>query len=970
MTPERWQQVRDVLERALELAPKQRSAFLDRACSSDSSLRQEVETLLASSPDVPPSFLQSSALRVTLASGSKLGPYEIVGPLGAGGMGEVYRARDTRLDRTVAIKILPAYLSSDPVRAQRFKHEAKTISSLNHPHICVLYDVGSQDGVDYLVMECIEGETLAKRLEKGPLPLEQVLKYGMQIADALDKAHRGGVVHRDLKPSNIMVTATGAKLLDFGLAKTAPPLVAGATLTAVTTRTRPLTQRGTVVGTFPYMSPEQVEGKGVDARSDIFSFGSVLYEMVTGQRAFAGKSHLSVASAILEKQPEPISTLQPLTPPTLDRAIRVCLAKDPDDRWQTTRDLLRELKWISGADSQVGVQTPLASRRKVRERLAWSVAALLAIALAAVSFLYFRENPPSLAAPVRFQIPPPEHTTLGAMVSLSPDGRKLAFLAGGRLWVHFLESGESRDLATTDIHEPFWSPDGRFIGYVFQRQLKKIEATGAPPRTVTELAPFLSPFPTVGYAGQVDLPGDYLGGAWNQDDVIVFGSSSGLFRVPASGGIPVQITAVDPARQETSHYSPSFLPDGRHFVYARHSTDEEKSGIYLGSVDAKPEQQSSKLLIASIWGPVYAPSADPSTGYLLFMRESTLMAQPFDNRRLELEGQATPVAEQVGDTSGVGGTGTFSASNNDVLVFRRRAGSERQLTWYDRHGKVLGTAGEPDDYQGLALSPDGTRVALSKRSGQATNIWLLDLARDTSTRFTFGSAIDSDPVWSPDGSSIIFTSGNDLYQKPASGLKDAELLLKSSQVMHAWSWSRDGRLLLYDFFDLKTKYDIWMIPLKGDKKPVPFLVTRFNEGNSRFSPDGHWVAYISDESGQLELYVRSFAMNPNGTAVEAGGKWQISNGSGLEPCWRSDGKELYYRAVDGTVMAVEIATNPEFRPGKPQPVGFAVDTAVGTPWDCTADGRRFLAAVPKTAPKSKGPEPYTVILNWQAGLKK
>src|SRR6266404_571611 len=883
-----------------------------------------------------------------LSPGVRLGPYEILDAIGAGGMGEVYRAKDTRLDRTVAIKILPAHLSSDPLRKQRFEREAKTISSLNHPNICVLHDVGQQDGIDYLVMECVEGETLAKRLEKGALPLEQVLKYGTQIADALDKAHRSGVVHRDLKPGNIMLTPAGAKLLDFGLAKPAAALSSGVTLTAAR-RNSPVTEQGTIVGTFQYMSPEQIEGKELDARSDIFSFGALLYEMLTGKRAFEGKSQLSVASAILEKEPVPISSVKPMTPPALDHAIRRSLAKEVEKRWQSAADLAGELQWIAEGTSQGGSPASLVSSRKLGASLAWSVAALLAVGLAAMAFLYFREKPYARAAPVRFQIRAPENTTLGPLINLSPDGRKLAFVAGDRLWVHFLVSGESRDLAAADS-SLFWSPDSRFIGYASENKVKKIEATGGPPQTVSDI-----------------FSGFWGGGAWNQDGVIAFGALSGLFRVPASGGVPAQLTAVDPARQERFHFCPSFLPDGRHFVYIRDSPDPEKSGIYLGSVDAKPEQQSSKFLVASNWGPVYTPSADPSTGYLLFMHKGTLVAQPFDNGRLELKGQATPVAEQVADEWGGGGYGAFSASANDVLVFWRSAVSERQLTWYDRQGKVLGTAGEPGNYGRLALSPDGTRVAVSKRSGQSSNIWLLDFSRDTSTRFTFGSGIDWSLVWSPDGSRMIFSSGNDLYQKPVSGVKDAELLLKSSGVPLAESWSRDGRFLLYRVFDPKTNWDIWVQPLEGDKKPVPFLVTEFKEREARFSPDGHWVAYTSKESGHYEIYVRSFAMNSAGTAVEASGKWQISNGSGFQPRWRGDGRELYYSSQDGQLMAVEIATNPEFKPGKPQPLGFSAGDAT---WDCTADGRRFLVAAPKMAPKSKGPEPYTVILNWQAGLKK
>jgi Tol biopolymer transport system component len=914
MGPSRWKQIEELYHAALECEPGERTAFLARA---DPELRREVESLLAydssktGALDRPAwagaAGRTSQGATVTLiTAGTQLGPYKIEGPLGEGGMGEVFRGVDTRLGRSVAVKTSREQFSA------RFDREARAISSLNHPHICTLYDVGP----NYLVMELCEGETLAARLKRGKLSSQEAVFYGAQIADALSAAHAKGIVHRDLKPGNVMLTKAGVKVLDFGLAKSLED--------------ETITTSRMVLGTPAYMAPEQREGKECDARSDIFSFGLVFYEMVTGKRAFEGSN--------------PAAALEP---EGLNRVVRVCLAEDPADRFQTARDLKRAIEWSASGDGQTplaeGVPAPGYPRRL---RLAWSVATVATVGLAAVAFLHFREKSPAPAAPVRFQIPAPENARL--LLNLSPDGRKLAFNAGGRLWVHSLESGESRDLTVLSVGTPFWSPDSRFIGYPSEGKLKKIAATGGPPQTV------------------VDFRGIWGSGTWNQDDVIVFGDRPvGLFRVPASGGVPVRITALDPAHHENSQFGPHFLPDGRHFVYIRASTDEGKSAIYLGSVDAKPEQQSSKPLVATNSQPVYAPSTDPGAGYLLFVREGTLVAQPFDNRRLELIGQAAPVAEHVSDNIAGAIYVAFSASANGVLAFPQS--TAQQLTWYDREGKVIGIAGEPGVYGNMALSPDGKRLAVTKiRAGDAGSIWLLDLSRGgASPRFTFGSPMDTNPVWSPDGRRIIFSSNRDgpfnLYQKQANGAKDEEVLLKSTEDKFATSWSSDGRFLLYTAVHPKTKSDIWVLSLEGDKKLIPFLVMESNERQARFSPDSRWVAYTSDESGQDEVYVRSFSMNFPGTAVEAGGKWPISNGFGTDPHWRGDGRELYYRSRGGELMAVEIATNPTFRAGNPQPLGVLTFVY----WDSAADGRRFLRMTTKG-----GSQPYTVVLNWQAGLKK
>jgi eukaryotic-like serine/threonine-protein kinase len=878
-----------------------------------------------------------------LISGTRLGPYEIISPLGAGGMGEVYRARDTRLNRTVAIKILPAHLSSDPVRKQRFEREAKAISSLNHPHICVLHDVGQQDGIDYLVMECVEGETLANRLLKGPIPLEEVLQYGAQVADALDKAHRNGITHRDLKPGNIMLPATGAKLLDFGLAKPSAPSIGGATLTAAATQSTPMTAEGTIVGTFQYMSPEQIEGKEMDGRSDIFSLGSVLYEMLTGQRAFPGKSQLSVASSILEKEPVPISTVKPLTPPALNHTIRRCLAKDPEDRWQTARDLELELKWIAEAGSHSGVPTPVASQRKLRERLAWTSVVALAAAVLAL-LVSFEHRAPSSHETLRFLVFPPEnsHINAEADAAVSPDGRHLAFVAADTtgkelLWVRSFDSIEARSLAgTEDAAYPFWSPDGRWIGFFTSRAyanrsyLKKIDISGGPPITVASAI-----------AGEC--------GTWNRNDVIVFGTGVTrlLYRVSAAGGEVVPITK-ESESVTVSRGGVHFLPDGNHYLYDGPGSGNGRA-VYVASLDS----DSGKLLVESGGRPAY------QQGRLLYLRGSTLVAQPFDEKRLAVVGPASTVAEQVY---------SFSASQDGAVLsyWTGIVPSAPQLIWFDRSGKQIGTLGAPVPQGNAHISPDGTKVAAEiydpQISDTDSDIWLYDTARGVKTRFTAKPGTARGPCWSPDGKHLVFSSNRrghfDLYEQSADGSGNEELLYESAIGKYCQGWAPDGKSFIFMTVDNGNR-DMWTLPLFGDRKPMPYLQTESSEAGGQYSPDGKWVAYFSDESGNDEVYVRSI--------LPTAGKLLVSPSGGSRPKWRHDGREIFYVSATGELMVAKVKQNGSILEIETPTRLFRTHMESFLPsFDVSADGQRFLVV---SSSLKKQPSPITVVVNWNTGLR-
>ena len=866
---------------------------------------------------------------MALRAGDKLGPYEILAPLGAGGMGEVYKARDTRLDRLVAVKMLPEHIARREDRRARFEREARAVASLNNPHICALHDIGNQDGTPYMVMELLEGEPLATRIEKGAILLEQALALAAQIADALDRAHRAGVTHRDVKPENIMLTRDGVKVLDFGLAKsTAKPGPTEETLTGV------LTTEGTVLGTPQYMAPEQFEGKEADARSDIWAFGAVLYEMVTGHKAFPGKSYSSLVGAILSAEPAPMA-MKPFTPAWLERLVRRCLAKDPEDRWQSMRDVVLELR------------SPVVDSGGPARASRWpwiAFAAVATLAFLVLAAIHFRERPPEQPV-LTMSILPPEKAVFSETV-ISPDGKLLAFTAisGGKrqLWVRPLHAPAAQPLAGTEQAEyPFWSPDSRWIGFFAQGKLKKIEAAGGSAQTLCEAA-------------------NGRGGTWSEGGVIVYAElSAGLFRVPAQGGTAVRITTPDRAKGEASHRWPVFLSGGRRYLYEIAASNENTNGIYLASLDSKERVR----LVGETSSPGYAerPAGD---GYLLFARSETLMAQHFDAAKGAVAGEAFPVAEKVG-IDALRGRASFSVSGNGILVYDSGSGGQMQLAWMDRRGKRIETVGEP--VTGLlrpGLSPDQNQVAFALSGpGQSVDIWLRNLVRGIVTRFTFHPGIDWAPVWSPDGGRIVFCSSRegafDLYVKSASGAGQEELLLKTGNNKFATDWGAGGRLLLYQELDPKTKYDRWVLPIEGERKPAAFPRTEFNERDGAFAPDGKWIAYISDESGRGEVYVQPYPAT--------GAKWQVSKDGGHWPRWRSDGRELYWMQEDGTLIAAEVIAGQTLQSGTPAALFETGITDAGERYAVSGDGKRFLVPMPVEQREGR---PVTVVWNWLAGAKR
>ena len=945
---------------------------------------------------------------MALTSGTRLGPYEIQSPLGQGGMGEVYKARDTRLDRTVAIKVLPEALASDPTFRERFDREAKAIAALQHPHICTLYDVGQERqrpaggasrrdaegdasggaavapaalgratpklagyqgerrrgvpaspeevGIHYLVLEYLDGQTLAERLTRGALPIEQALTYAIQIADALDKAHRAGIVHRDLKPGNVMVTKGGVKLLDFGLAKTHPggsgPVGALSALPTV----EGLTAHGTILGTFHYMAPEQLEGKDADARTDIFAFGAVVYEMVTGKKTFEGKSQASLIGAIMSSEPTPLAQHQPMSPPALDRVVKKCLRKNPEDRWQSARDVTEELRWVTEGGSLMSMSGPVGAARGrfSNVRVAWAVAAVAAVALLALSMPaveHLRETT-AVAPEMRLEIRTP-FTADPASIALSPDGQQIVFVASDdgqkRLWLRRLDMTDARPLAETDgATSPFWSPDSRSVGFFADGQLKRLDLHGGSPQTLAAAA------------------GNISSGTWSQAGVILFGSTLGttFFRVPASGGNPTAVTT--PGLQEARPLHPFFLPDGNRYLFYAQGT-AEATGVYLGALDLPETTRLTRADTAGLY---------LSSGWVLWIRDGSLVAQRLDVERRALVGDLVSVATHVAFSSSL--RPAVSVSATGMVAYRSDASVKRQLTWVDRFGTVVGALGPPDEsLQSPRLSPDGRWVTVGRTVQGNIDVWLLDGAR--SNRFTFGPGPDQFGVWSPDGRRIVFGSFRSgswaLYVKASSNAGDEEKVLESPDPVYSLDWSPDGRFLLYQSQNGQSLQDLWVFPFDGHGPPWAFLKTPFQERNASFSPDGRWVSYMSDESGSYEVYVRPFAAPGE---LKAGGldrmpsdrtteQYQISTRGGTYARWRADGKELYYLGPDGKMMAVPVAASgTSFVAGTPvalfptRILEFGGAAESPRQFDVASDGRFLI----NTVLDDKG-APITLILNWQ-----
>jgi hypothetical protein len=874
---------------------------------------------------------------MSIKAGSQLGPFEIAAQIGAGGMGEVWKGLDTRLEREVAIKVLPPGFAENPEFRARFDREAKAISSLNHPNICTLFDVGHEDGTSYLVMELIEGESLADRLTRGPLPIDQVLKYGAQIASALDCAHRRGIIHRDLKPANVMLTKAGAKLLDFGLARAgdAPPVDG---FSQLLTEEAPLTAEGTILGTFQYMAPEQLEGLTADSRTDIFAFGALLYEMATGRRAFQGDTKTSLIAAIVSSQPEPISNITTATPPALDHVVRRCLEKDPDDRWQSAHDIAGELSWISQAGSQAGVATSISVRRKTREKLAWGVAAVLALGLAAGAGFWSRtrlEPPPT----IRLSIPTrtAEYIKTGYGL-ISPDGKKilLDLQKPDDSWSLATRDLESGEVVFLEVHKQYsflcCSPDSKEVAIVQERRLKAIDVAEGTFRDIAEIGE------------------QWHGSAsWSQDDVILVAYGlEGIFSVSALGGEMELQVAPEPERFEVATNNPMFLPDGNRFLYLAMTRDPslERDAYKLraGSLD-------SYETVAV--GDVGSNVALLDSGHLLYVVDGTLTARPFDPERLEFTGRPTPITDGI-DYFMTIGHAQFGAARNGTIAYRK-FGHSTALAWFDSTGKQLGTLAEGKAFENLEISPDDEHVAaeiVDPRTGTA-NLWLYGLNRNTVTRLTDHPGDEDFPTWTPDGSAVVFTADRkelaDLYIKDLHGTGEETLLLGTESFELFGDVSPDGKHLIYSKETPRGDFDLWVAPIDDSDSAVPFLAAAGFQSFPHFSADGRLVAYNSSETGRNEIWIKPF--------LEAGRTIQVSTEGARQSRWAKNESTLYF-ANQSTIYSVDLST-PVAR-NRPEPVSlFEVPHSIAD-FDVTADGR-FLVVLWDDSIV----EPINIILNWR-----
>jgi Tol biopolymer transport system component len=901
-----------------------------------------------------------------LAPGTRLGPYEIIDAIGAGGMGEVYRARDPRLARDVAIKVLPAAFSSDPDRLQRFEQEARAAAALNHPNILAVYDIGRHEGAPYIVSELLDGETLRSRLSASrhgdPLPVRKVIDYAAQIAQGLAAAHDKGIVHRDLKPENVFVTADGhVKILDFGLAKLVElSAEAGVSDKPTTVQTDP----GMALGTIGYMAPEQVRGVPADHRSDIFAFGATLYELLSGKAAFRRDTPADTMSAILKEDPLDLPVADRHIPPALARIVDRCLEKSPAARFQSTRDLAFALDALSSPSGTAETSAMAMSGSRPRQA-SWALVGVLGVltvaALALAAVAYYRRVPVVEVA-TRFWVSPPEgaalqYLTMGiagvGALAVSPDGRRLAFVAQSgersQIWIRSFDTLVPEPLAGTEgAASPFWSPDSRSIAFFAAGKLRRIEIAGGPPMTLCDTSPGLS-------------------GSWGRDGVIVFSPAPGtaLKRVSASGGAPADATTLEGG--ETGHARPWFLPDGRHFVY-RSLLGSNRGTIFVTSLDSATR---TPLVESDSTNTVY------SRGHLLFLRDRSLMAQPFDAAQLKIAGDPIPLAEQI-QTSGAVPLGIFSASESGVLAYQTGldAGTPN-LMWFDRSGKPLAAVGPPAPFSNLSLSPDGRKAAVTRTAGdQPGDIWVVDLDRGgLAGRFTFEETADVTAIWSPDGTRIAYSARPNtlnaavLFQKPASGAGAQERLLADTSNKFPSSWSPDGRFILYTALDPgRPATAVWVLPLFGDRKPFPLNDGVFPEDSARFSPDGRWIAYQSLESGRVEIYVTAF----RGPGEPSRGKWQVSASGGTEPRWSRDGREVFYVTSSPSEVSMMVASvgsfGDEFRVGEVKRLFPIRVGGIGSAYDIAPDGKRFLFNVVQT-PQAKQ-EPITVVLNWTADLRK